>query len=67
MIDEIISQMRTHRNSIQRYRRLLSTKLTDQERSFIERRIAEEQALVESLVAANFPVNLGATADTLGF
>jgi len=84
LIDEIISHMRTQRNNIQRYRRLLSTKITDQERSFIERlsrdnldekahldcraaerRIAEERAFVESLVAANFLLNLRATADTL--
>jgi hypothetical protein len=43
MTEDTIAQIRTHRDNIQRYRRLLSTKLTDQERNFIERRIAEEQ------------------------
>ena len=43
MTEDTIAQIRMHRDNIQRYRRLLSTKLTDQERSFVERRIAEEQ------------------------
>ena len=36
MIDEQIAQMRTHRNNIHRYRRLLRTRLTELESQFIE-------------------------------
>ena len=56
MLDEQISQMRTHRNSIHRYRRLLQTKLTEIERQFIERRMAEEQSKLESLTSSTFPI-----------
>ena len=38
MIDEQLARLRTHRNNIARYRRLLKTKLTDIERQFIGRR-----------------------------
>ena len=34
MMDENIACLRTHRNNIARYRRLLQTKLTDLERQF---------------------------------
>ena len=36
-----------HRANIGRYRRILATYLTDQERHFVERRLAEEQASLE--------------------
>ena len=35
MMDENIARLRTHRNNIERYGRLLQTKLTDLERQFI--------------------------------
>jgi hypothetical protein len=44
MIDEQMTRMRTHRNNIYRYRHLLQTKLTELERDFIEKRLAEEQS-----------------------
>jgi hypothetical protein len=47
MIDENFSWMRAHRNNIARYRRLLTTNLTDLERQFVERRVAEEQSALE--------------------
>jgi hypothetical protein len=56
MIDGQIAQMRTHRNNIHRYRRLLSTKLTELERQFIETRMAEEQSKLESLTSSTFPL-----------
>ena len=34
----------THRQNLARYRRLLDTDLTAEERRFVERRVAEEQA-----------------------
>jgi hypothetical protein len=45
MMDENIARLRTHRNNIARYRRLLQTKLTDLERQFIERRLTARTAL----------------------
>jgi len=56
MIDEQIAQMRTHRNNIHRYRRLLRTRLTELERQFLERRMAEEQSKLESLTSSTFPI-----------
>jgi hypothetical protein len=56
MIDERLARMRTHRNNIQRYRHLLQTRLTELEREFIERRLAEEQSKLENLGASTFPM-----------
>jgi hypothetical protein len=56
MMDENIARLRTHRNNIARYRRLLQTKLTDLERQFIERRLSEEQSDYERLVDGTFPM-----------
>ena len=56
MIDEQFAQMRTHRNNIHRYRRLLRTRLTELERQFLERRMAEEQSKLESLTSSTFPI-----------
>jgi hypothetical protein len=38
-----------HRANVDRYRRLLQTHLTDSERQFLERRIAEEQLALRRL------------------
>ena len=56
MIDEQLARLRTHRDSIGRYRRLLQTQLTDLERQFIERRLSEEQSAYERLWKATFPI-----------
>lgn len=48
-IDFRTARMRTHRRNIQRYGRLLATELTDLERQYLHRRIAEEQAELERL------------------
>ena len=48
MIEENIARLRTHRNSIARYLRLLQTKLTDLERQFIERRLSEEHRITSA-------------------
>jgi hypothetical protein len=44
--------MQSHRRNIRRYSRLLSTPLTDLERQYLHRRIAEEQAELERLAQA---------------
>ena len=49
MIDEALAQFRARRQNINRYRSLLQTSLTEFERDFIERRIAEEEAAVSAL------------------
>ena len=52
MIDEALAQFRARRQNINRYRSLLQTGLTELERDFIERRIAEEEAAI-GLLAFN--------------
>ncbi|WP_376707392.1 hypothetical protein AB7008_31380 [Bradyrhizobium sp. 521_C7_N1_3] len=49
---------RAHRNNISRYRRLLRTKLSTLERQYIERRLSEEEAALQSLSASTFPIVL---------
>ena len=56
MFEQNLARIRTHRNNIYRYRRLLRTELSDLERDFIDRRMAREQAAMEALVAETFPV-----------
>jgi hypothetical protein len=57
MLDRDLARIRTHRNNIHRYRRLLGTKLSDVERQFIERRLSEEQTALQALAAENFLVD----------
>jgi len=52
MIDQQTARIRTHRNNIHRYQRLLRTRLTDLEREFLERRLAEEQSQLEGLTSS---------------
>jgi len=59
MTDENLALLRTHRNNISRYRRLLKTNLTEFERQFVERRLSEERSAMESLAASTFPVTFG--------
>lgn len=56
MIDDHLARLRTHRNNISRYRRLLKTTLTELEREFIERRLQEEQSALHGLASGIFPV-----------
>jgi hypothetical protein len=56
MTDEKLALLRTHRNNISRYHRLLQTELTEFERRFIERRLSEERSAVERIAAATFPL-----------
>jgi hypothetical protein len=49
MIDFHAAQMRGHRRNIARYCRLLATELTDLERQYLHKRIAEEHAQLERL------------------
>jgi hypothetical protein len=56
MLDEDFARIRAHRNNIHRYRRLLGTRLSDIERQFIERRLAEEETALRALATQTFPV-----------
>jgi hypothetical protein len=52
MIDFNTAQVRGHRRNIERYCRLLATELTDLERQYLHKRIAEENAQLEQLEKA---------------
>jgi hypothetical protein len=52
MIDQQLARLRTHRSNIQRYRNLLKTSLTELERQFVQKRLAEEQSNLESLATS---------------
>jgi hypothetical protein len=60
MIDEELARLRALRNNINRYRRLLRTKLTALERQYIERRLSEEERALEGLSASTFPIAIPA-------
>ena len=51
MPDEATIRILVHRQNIHRYKFMLHTQLTDFERAFITRRIAEEEAEVRQLTA----------------
>src|ERR1700754_5071150 len=64
MFEQNLARIRTHRNNIHRYRRLLQTELSDLERDFIDRRMAGEQAARGARVAATFPVTFPLPKDS---
>jgi hypothetical protein len=49
MIDFHTAKMRGHRRNIERHCRLLATELTELERQYLHKRIAEEHAQLERL------------------
>ena len=55
MINEVLARYRAHRHNINRYRSLLQTGLSEFERRFVERRIAEEEAAVSALAFGASP------------
>lgn len=55
-LDENLARVRAHRSNIHRYRRIADAKITDLERQFIARRLAEEQAAIETLMSRTFPI-----------
>ena len=58
MIEENFARLHAHRNNIYRYRRLLATKLTELERSYIEKRLQDEEAASTALLQATLPLRL---------
>lgn len=59
MVDEKLSRIRTRTSNIRRYRRLLKTELTELERSFILKRLSEEQDALAELTDETFPLSIG--------
>ena len=55
MIDPNLARLRAHRQNVDRYRQLLSGSLSDFERNYVERRIAEEEAALTYLASTAFP------------
>jgi hypothetical protein len=49
MMEAEAALSRAHRDNIRRYNKLLETQLTDIERDFIELRLSEERAVLQSL------------------
>lgn len=58
MLEANLQRLRAHRRNIERYRRLLATRLSDLERCYIERRLSEEQASATGLLREAFPDRL---------
>ena len=55
MTDAELARINAHRANLMRYRSLLATELTDVERAFINRRIAEERHSLDALMARTGP------------
>ena len=59
MREENLARLRAHRNNIHRYRKLLTTRLSDLERDFIFRRLEEEEGSFNQLSATTCSLPLG--------
>ena len=57
-IDDSLSEIRSLRNDIWRYRKVLQTDLSDAEREMVEKRLLERRSMFEELVAITFPFAL---------
>jgi hypothetical protein len=57
--DETTVRILVHRQNIRRYKSLLATPLTDVERSFVKRRVAEEEAEICRLNAQRWDMSAG--------
>ena len=58
MLDVNLERLRAHQKNIDRYRRLLGTHLSELERTYIERRVSEEQASLKRILRETFPDRL---------
>ncbi|EKS42440.1 hypothetical protein HMPREF9696_00605 [Afipia clevelandensis ATCC 49720] len=59
MVDEKLARIRARTSNIRRYRRLLKTELTELERSFVLKRLSEEERALRELTGETFPVAIG--------
>jgi len=55
-----LDRLRAHQTNIHRYRRLLTTRLSELERAYIERRLNDEKASAKALLRQTFPDRLPA-------
>ena len=53
-----LDRLRAHQTNIQRYRRLLATRLSELEREYVERRLKNEEATLKALLRQTFPDRL---------
>lgn len=58
MLDLNLERLRAHQKNVDRYRRLLGTYLSELERSYIERRLSEEQSSLKALLRETCPDRL---------
>lgn len=56
MNDDTLLRLRSHRNNVSRYRRLLATHLTEIESDYVNRRLKEEQDAIASLLSSGFSI-----------
>ncbi|UVO33133.1 hypothetical protein KUF59_08210 [Bradyrhizobium arachidis] len=56
MTNEDFAAMRSHRDRIHRYRRILKTRPTGLEHQDLERRLCEERCAFDALIAGSFPL-----------
>lgn len=60
MLDVNLARIRAHRNNIYRYQRVLTTKLSELERHYIDSRLVEERASLAALTSKTFQANIAA-------
>lgn len=63
MIDFYVQRINAHKKNPDRYSRLLATQLTESERQYIHRRIAEEHSALMKLEAEHLSRSVRSTAD----
>jgi hypothetical protein len=63
MSDQVSLMNWVHRQNIERYLRMMETPLTSVERSFLERRIAEEEAALRLTIRTEAPTKMAADSD----
>jgi hypothetical protein len=56
MSHDRFAELLMRRSNIRRYRRLLETRLTDLERQYVERRLAEEHGALHRLTTSALPL-----------
>jgi len=60
MSDQVSLMNWVHRQNIERYLRMMETPLTSLERSFLEQRIAEEEAALRLTIRTEAPTKMAA-------
>jgi hypothetical protein len=63
MSDQVSLMNWVHRQNIERYLRMMETPLTSVERSFLERRIAEEETALRLTIRTEAPTKMATDSD----